>query len=115
MASGPDDFLRVSFPASPAFGAVGRVAIAGLALRLGFDVAQVENLRLAIDGATTALAGTGSVTITARWNEQQLALELANPTSTMSAGDLADIEDALGALVPDVRVEPGSIELALSP
>ena len=113
MASGSDEYLRVCFPASAPFAAVGRVAVAGLALRLGFDVASVENVRLAIDTATAALRGDGEVTITAHWDDNHLDVQVSNPASTLSPAALRAVEDELAPLVPTVAVDPTSIELAL--
>lgn len=82
MTSTFDDEMRVTFPASSEFAAIGRVTAAGLALRLGFEVAQVEELRLAVEQATTALRGEGSITMTGRWNDHQLVIDFHNEAST---------------------------------
>lgn len=75
----PPDQLRVSFPADQGFDRIGRVAVAGLALRLGFGVASVERLRLAVDSAVNHLSGTGRVTLVAAWTPQSLVLDVSNP------------------------------------
>ena len=59
MNDGTQDQVKVSFPASPAFSRIGRVAVAGLALRLGVDIAEVEKLRLAVDQAVAPSSRTG--------------------------------------------------------
>lgn len=96
------DQLRVSFPADQGFDRIGRVAVAGLALRLGFDVATVERLRLAVDQAIGKLAGPGRVELVAAWSPESLVLEVSNPEvrldddhrSTLD-GPLADWLDPL--------------------
>jgi hypothetical protein len=71
--------LRVTFPADQGFGRIGRVAVAGLALRLGYDVATVERLRLAVEAAIAELAGPGRITLVAAWDPSSLTVELTNP------------------------------------
>ncbi len=82
MSEVGDEHARVAFPAKADFAAVGRVAVAGIALRLGIDVAQVESLRLAVSVSIEALAGAGTVTLLARWNDEEFVLELTNPDAT---------------------------------
>lgn len=113
MATTFDDEMRVTFPASSGFAAVGRVAAAGLAFRLGFDVAQVENLRLAVEQATTILSGSGSITMVGRWNDACLLLELSNPEATLSPGQIQDLEETARALVSVVAIDHNRISLTI--
>jgi hypothetical protein len=87
--TGREEF-RVSFPADRHFSRIGRVAVAGLALRLGFDVASVEQLRLAVDEAVQRLSGSGRITLVASWAPDGLVLELTNPDAAPDTdpGDL---------------------------
>jgi serine/threonine-protein kinase RsbW len=43
------DQIRLALPAEPEYGRLARITAAGLALRLGFRYAEIEDLRLAID------------------------------------------------------------------
>ncbi len=113
MNDGTEDQLRVSFPASPAFGRIGRVAVAGLALRLGIDIADVEKLRLAVDRAVAALNGRGRISLSARWEPDQLTITVHNPDHELeeSAGKQVSVE--LAEIVDDVHVGPNAIDLTL--
>lgn len=113
MASTFDDEMRVTFPATHAFAAVGRVAAAGLAFRLGFDVGQVENLRLAVERITGVLTGEGSIIMTGRWNDAGLSLELKNPTVPLSQTSAQQLQDTVGSLVNQLRVEGQAIHLSV--
>ncbi len=120
VAAEHNDEMRVAFPASARFAPVGRVAMAGLALRLGFDVGQVENLRLAVSAAIAALGGPGDVTLTARWTDTTLQIELENPDAAGIASDTGDAVDAaalsrqLAELVASVSVATTHVSLELA-
>ena len=108
-----DDQMRVTFPASSGFAAVGRVAAAGLAFRLGFDVAQVESLRLAVEEATTALNGSGSITLTGYWNDSCLRLELVNPASKLNKTQIRSLEKATSSLDTGTTVSTDGITIQI--
>ena len=108
-----DDQMRVTFPASSGFAAVGRVAAAGLAFRLGFDVAQVESLRLAVEEATTALSGSGSITLTGSWNDSCLRLELVNPAIKLNKTQIRSLEQTMDPLETDRTVSPTGITIQI--
>ncbi len=119
VPANPQDEMRVAFPANARFAPVGRVATAGLALRLGFDVAQVENLRLAVNTAINALSGDGEVSLTATWTDDRLRVELVNPDASGIAGDTGEavvpeaLVDELARLVADVSVSSTQISLGI--
>lgn len=50
-----DDHIRLSLPARHEYARIARIAVAALALRLGFDYREVEDLRLAVDEALILL------------------------------------------------------------
>ncbi|HSL56873.1 MAG TPA: hypothetical protein VK866_03440 [Acidimicrobiales bacterium] len=52
-----DDHIRLSLPARHEYARIARIAVAALALRLGFDYREVEDLRLAVDEALILLLG----------------------------------------------------------
>lgn len=113
MASTFDDEMRVTFPASSGFSAIGKVAAAGLAFRLGFDVAQVESLRNAVDRATTALQGTSSITLIGRWNDACLVLELSNPAVQFSPEQTEELTEASADVVTTFEFAENTIVLTV--
>ena len=113
MNDGTQDQVKVSFPASPAFSRIGRVAVAGLALRLGVDVADVEKLRQAVDQAVAALHGKGRINLNARWMPHQLMITIDNPDHVLDGPTSQAVSDSLAEIVDEVRVGPTAIDLRL--
>lgn len=109
MNDGTQDELKVSFPASPTFTRIGRVAIAGLALRLGIEISMVEKLRLAVDAAVNALHGPGRVTVEADWHPGVLIIRLSNAEATVI--DRSALAEQLASMVGRAVVESDSVVL----
>ncbi|MEL7158811.1 MAG: hypothetical protein AAFN30_19745, partial [Actinomycetota bacterium] len=105
MNDGTKDRVSVSFPASPDFSRIGRVAVAGLALRLGVDIAEVEKLRLAVDRSVAALHGPGRIRLDARWEPDQLAISIDNPDTLLDDDERRAVTEALATMVDEVSVE----------
>ncbi len=114
MNDGTEDQVKVSFPATPVFGRVGRVAVAGLALRLGVDIAEVEGLRLAVDEAVQALHGKGRITLSLRWEPHQLTVTVDNPDELLDEQEGRSVAAALAEMVDDVHVGATAIDLTLT-
>lgn len=113
MATTFDDEMRVTFPASPNFSAIGRVTAAGLAFRLGYEVAQVESLRLAVEHVTTAFNNTGTIELCCRWTPTQLELELTNTTIALSASTRQELDDVGSALLTEAQFKDHSVILTI--
>ena len=111
MNDGTTDELKVSFPASPTFTRIGRVAVAGLALRLGVDIATVEKLRSAVDASVTALLGSGRISMQASWRPDLLSISLSNPDATVGAN--GDLVNELRTLIDHASVSDTAIVLEL--
>ncbi len=109
MNDGTQDELKVSFPASPTFTRIGRVTVAGLALRLGIEIAMVEKLRLAVDAAVQALHGPGRITVDAQWHPGFLGVRLSNADITIT--DRSALADRLASMVGRAVVESDSVVL----
>ncbi len=109
MNDGTQDELKVSFPASPTFTRIGRVTVAGLALRLGIEIAMVEKLRLAVDAAVQALQGPGRITVNAQWHPGFLGVRLSNADITIT--DRGALTDRLASMVGRAVVESDSVVL----
>lgn len=113
MATTFDDEMRVTFPASPNFSAIGRVTAAGLAFRLGYEVAQVESLRLAVEHVTTAISSSGTIELCCRWTPTQLELELSNVSVALSASTRQELDNAGSTLLTEARFNEHSVILTI--
>ncbi|MEM7338031.1 MAG: hypothetical protein AAF467_05240 [Actinomycetota bacterium] len=111
MNDGTRDQVSVTFPASPEFSRIGRVAIAGVALRLGVEIAVVERLRAAVDNAVDAMAGAGRIHLDARWEPDRLLITVDNPDRGLTDDDADAIRTTLASLADDVRVDHAGVSL----
>ena len=111
MTDGTQDQLQVAFPASPTFTRIGRVAVVGLALRLGIDVSTVEQLRSAVDTAVAALQGDGRISAHASWTPEALTITLSNPETQIT--DPGHLTGELLELVGAAAVEQHQVTLTL--
>lgn len=114
MNDGTKDRVSVSFPASPDFSRIGRVAVAGLALRLGVDIADVEKLRLAVDESVAALRGPGRIRLDATWEPDQLSITVGNPDAALAPADQEQVTETLSPMVDEVTVDTTGIAIVLS-
>lgn len=103
----------MSFPADQGFDRIGRVAVAGLALRLGFGVSSVERLRLAVDNAVNHLAGPGRVTLVAAWSPSSLVLELSNPDVHLDDDQQRQVRQLLAEWVDQAEVDASRLRLVI--
>lgn len=113
MNDGTKDRVSVSFPASPDFARIGRVAVAGLALRLGVDVADVEKLRLAVDRSVEALRGPGRIRLDACWEPQRLSISVDNPDRQLDDEGRREVSEELATMVDEVSVGDSRIRLLI--
>lgn len=113
MDDGTTDTMRVRFPANPSYGRIGRVAVAGLALRLGVDVQRVENLRLAVDAAVAALQGPGDIQIDIHWSPGQLHLAIDNEDVSIDPLAGASLGQTLEELVDQHELTQQGVALRL--
>ncbi len=113
MNDGTSDTMRVAFPAAERFARVGRVAMAGLALRLEIDVQQVEQLRLAVDEAVASLAGEGTVTIEARWEPGHMHIDITNTAANLASERQEELAGILGGLVDEASIGASHVALIL--
>ena len=111
MNDGTTDEIKVSFPASPTFTRIGRVAVAGLALRLGVDIATVEKLRSAVDTSVNALLGPGRISMQATWQPDVLSISLSNPEAKVATN--GDLLEELKELIGHATVSESAIVLEL--
>lgn len=114
MSTRSDNQVKVSFPAHPRFRRLGRVTVAGLALRLGFDVARVENLRTAVDRAAAALGDTGRVVVEAAWRDDLLELTLTNTSASLKADQQDSLAKELLSYCDDSEVSKNRVQVRLN-
>ncbi|MDA3039749.1 MAG: hypothetical protein O3C27_09515 [Actinomycetota bacterium] len=114
MRDGTSDSIRLAFPASPEFARIARIGLAGLAFRLGIEVAVVERLRLAADLCVALLAGDGRIVVEARWGPGHLDVDLTRHGSELDEDAFALAFGALAALVDRVEALPEGISFGLS-
>lgn len=113
MVPRSSDEMRVKFPATDSFAAVARVTATGLALRLGYDVAQVESLRLGVEQAAAALTGPGSISLVGRWHDEGLEFVLCNADSGVQSGPLQDLQAEHSKVVTRVSIDEQSVTLTV--
>jgi anti-sigma regulatory factor (Ser/Thr protein kinase) len=79
------DEIVLTLPAEPRYGRVARIAAAHLALRKGFSLTEIDDLRLAIDEAVILLLGptiqAGEITVHYRVGGNRIEVELERETT----------------------------------
>ncbi len=107
------DEARLILPARPEFVSVARLALAGLATRLGFDYDEVEDIRIAVAEAMTLLlgdqAGEERIDLRARWSDARLEISVRRGAGAVAVDrDSAAIATmVMEALMDTAVVEPG--------
>lgn len=114
MEDGTTDTMRVKFPADPDYGRIGRVAVAGLALRLGIDVQRVENLRLAVDASVAALQGPGEISVNVSWAPGELTLDITNGEAVINTESATELGSRLDELVPAHTIAERGVQLRMA-
>lgn len=121
-----DNTVRVSVPATAQFAPVARIAVSGLAIRLGFDVGDIEQLRLAVAAAANAMADAADspsssierLDVTAAWDDERFTVDLLAEPPALGADAVARIERETGALTSNrLRrdVDGSGVSFLLSP
>lgn len=113
------DQVRLSLPARHEYARVARIAIAALALRLGFTYREVEDLRLAIDESLILLLGIDrpDERMTIRFGTEQGHVELHASTDFESDIDpeaRERFETLVGDLVDSWRLSEDGRDLHLT-
>jgi serine/threonine-protein kinase RsbW len=78
--------VELRLPNRPEFVAVARLAVAAVATRMGFDIADIEDIKVAIGEACTnaiehgcAGANTGMITLRCELGEDELVITVHDP------------------------------------
>lgn len=117
-----DDEISLSLPAVPAFARLARLAVAGLAIRVGFTYDEVEDLRIAVGEACSILiwSGDDAGTLTFVFQLQADGMRIdvtaqrggAPPAVDEAARPVDDLSGLiLEAVVDHHEVGPGGVHL----
>jgi serine/threonine-protein kinase RsbW len=113
-----DDTVRLSVPAALEYVRIVRLAGSGGASRLGFDIEEIENLRVALDvlaSMTIDLAGAGELEITFSTTDTELRIVGRAP---VAAGAEVGVEELtaqiLKAVIDDyeLRADDGYVHFS---
>jgi serine/threonine-protein kinase RsbW len=106
------DQIHLELPAVPAYGRVMRIAAAHLALRRGFSLHEIDDLRLAMDEAAVLLLGPDvggdRVEIDYAVEASSLGIEASvegDGVQPLTAGAVERFEAIVGELVDDHLVD----------
>lgn len=110
MSNGNGEQVRLTLPATPHLLRVARLTAAGLASRLGFNLDEVEDVKIAVDELCFAMVGSrgreGNLTLVYHLHDTTLVIEGASdfpePISGPVTGDLS--AQILAALVDDYEM-----------
>jgi len=104
--------LDLTLPAQPEFVGVARLTLAGLASRLGLDIQQVEDVKVAVAEAMTLLLGAGdgggAIQLSAQWDDGRLEIVVSRGGSAVSLEreEAAIAMMVMEAMMDEARLEP---------
>lgn len=108
--------IVLTLPAEPRYGRVARIAAAHLALRKGFSLTEIDDLRLAMDEAVILLLSPGippgelSAHYRVESGQIVVELELANPGEPLPGERMERFRTIVSGLVEvDELADDGSI------
>ena len=94
--------VRLELPALHEFNAVGRLVVGGVAARLDFEVADIEDLQLAVEAILCRTPAASTITLALTPSEEGLDAELG---PFVANGDRDRLERMLRRLVSEAVVE----------
>ncbi len=114
--------IRLGLPARAEYGRIARVGAAHLAHRRGFTLAEIDDLRLAMDEAAILLLGAGTgnggrIDVVYRVTDERVDVEL---TRKLGGGGLLPgeriqrFEELVGGLVDSFLVDTDAASVRLS-
>ena len=112
---GPNEEIRLSLPGLAVYGRVARLAVTGLASRLGFTYDEVEDLRIAIGELCGVLldGDEGRVTLRCQVAAGGLRIEATRDPVGGALVVPALSRDILQAVVDDVEIVADDARIAI--
>jgi glucose-6-phosphate dehydrogenase assembly protein OpcA len=98
----PYPVVQLELPAQPAFHAVGRLVVGGVASRLDFEIADIEDLQLAVEAVLCRRPARSTVTVTLTPSHTDLQARLGPFAAN---GDRERLEGMLRHLVQHAVVQ----------
>lgn len=109
-----DGTARLTLPAQPEFVSVARLTLAGIAARLGFDVEQVEDIRIAVAEAMTLLlpeAHDGTrIELAANWTAARFEIEVGRDGGPRL--ELEDEDAQVAVMVLEALMDTATFDVA---
>ncbi len=114
--------IRLGLPARAEYGRIARVGAAHLAHRRGFTLAEIDDLRLAMDESAILLLGDGTgnggrIDVVYRVSDERVEVELTRKlgASGLLAGErIQRFEELVGGLVDSFRVDNQAASITLT-
>lgn len=116
------DQIRLQLPAQPEYGRVARIAAAQLALRLGFSLHEIDDLRLAMDEAAILLLGPEvagrTLTIDYETGDHTIGVDAriddGDETPPVPDDRLTRFSELVGELIDEYSIDPTAHRITLS-
>lgn len=117
----PADEIQLDLPASPEYGRVARIAAANLALRRGFSLDEIDDLRLVMDEAAVMMLGPGldaerlDIAFTVGGDTVSVDAQLKAPDDVSLPVDRVErFTELVGELIDEFSIDRASRRLRLS-
>ncbi len=117
-----EDQIELELPASAEYGRVIRIAAANLALRRGFSLNEIDDLRLVMDEAAVMLLGSsmhisGRLEVTYSIDSDSITVDLKVLSDTdqpLSEGGAERFAELVGELIDDYTIDETNRRLTIT-
>ncbi|MEM7284945.1 MAG: hypothetical protein AAF480_01210 [Actinomycetota bacterium] len=118
---GRDDQIQLELPASPEYGRVARIAAAHLALRRGFSLTEIDDLRLVMDEAAVMLLEPqlegGRLDVTYSVTDDTVSVDariVAEDDGTLPIDRVERFAELVGELIDEYSIDRAGRRLTLT-
>ena len=118
---GRDDQIQLELPASPEYGRVARIAAAHLALRRGFSLTEIDDLRLVMDEAAVMLLEPrvegGRLDVTYSVTDDTVSVDariVAEDDGTLPVANVERFAELVGELIDEYSIDRAGRRLTLT-